>query len=175
MFNATLNNISVTLWQSVLLVEETGVPGENHQPVVSHWQTLSHNVVSSTLRLSGIRTHNVTDYVGSCKFNYQLITTTMTPHNITMAIEITCTCVVYIIALFVYLHSVVYMNFQGCNNIYLQVESSMFFTYTIKLRMYFRLLVYVCFFLSTSFHIEYYVHCFSPISSSRSEYSFSPL
>jgi hypothetical protein len=36
--------------QSVLLVEETGVPGENHQPVASHWQTLSHNVVSSTLR-----------------------------------------------------------------------------------------------------------------------------
>jgi hypothetical protein len=26
MFNATLNNISVKLWQSVLLVEETGVP-----------------------------------------------------------------------------------------------------------------------------------------------------
>ena len=26
----TFNNISVTLWQSVLLVEETGVPGENH-------------------------------------------------------------------------------------------------------------------------------------------------
>jgi hypothetical protein len=25
------------------LVEETGVPGENHQPVASHWQTLSHN------------------------------------------------------------------------------------------------------------------------------------
>jgi hypothetical protein len=22
-------------------VEETGVPGENHQPVASHWQTLS--------------------------------------------------------------------------------------------------------------------------------------
>ena len=29
-FNATFNNISVTLWPSVLLVEETGVPGENH-------------------------------------------------------------------------------------------------------------------------------------------------
>ena len=27
---------------------ETGVPGENHQPVTSHWQTVSHNVVSST-------------------------------------------------------------------------------------------------------------------------------
>ena len=27
-FNATFNNISVLSWQSVLLVEETGVPGE---------------------------------------------------------------------------------------------------------------------------------------------------
>jgi hypothetical protein len=42
------NNISVISWQSVLLVEETGVPRENHWLIVSHWQTLSHNVVSST-------------------------------------------------------------------------------------------------------------------------------
>jgi hypothetical protein len=35
---------------SVLLIEETGVPGEKHRPVASHWQTLSHNVVSSTPR-----------------------------------------------------------------------------------------------------------------------------
>jgi hypothetical protein len=28
-FNATLNNISVISWWSDLLVEETGVPGEN--------------------------------------------------------------------------------------------------------------------------------------------------
>jgi hypothetical protein len=35
-FNTTYHNISVILWRSVLLVEETGVPGENHQPVVSH-------------------------------------------------------------------------------------------------------------------------------------------
>jgi hypothetical protein len=27
-FNATFNNISFISWQSVLLVEETGVPGE---------------------------------------------------------------------------------------------------------------------------------------------------
>ena len=47
-FNATFNNISVISWWSVLLVEETGVTGENHRPVTSHWQTLSHNVVSST-------------------------------------------------------------------------------------------------------------------------------
>ena len=35
-FNATFNNISAILWQSVLLVEETRVPGENHQPAASH-------------------------------------------------------------------------------------------------------------------------------------------
>jgi len=40
--NVTFNNISVISRQSVLLVEETGVPGENHRPVASPWQTLSH-------------------------------------------------------------------------------------------------------------------------------------
>jgi hypothetical protein len=30
------NNISVKSLSSVLLVEETSVPGENHQPVTSH-------------------------------------------------------------------------------------------------------------------------------------------
>jgi len=49
-FNATFNNILIILWPSALLVEETGVPGENHRPVASHWQILSHNVVSSTPR-----------------------------------------------------------------------------------------------------------------------------
>ena len=57
-FNATFNNISGISWRSVLLVEETGVPGENHRPA-RVWQTLSHKFVSSTPRLSGIRTHNV--------------------------------------------------------------------------------------------------------------------
>ena len=36
---------------------ETGGPGENHCPVSSHWQTLSHNVVH--LALIEIRTHNI--------------------------------------------------------------------------------------------------------------------
>jgi len=49
--NATLNNILAISWRSVLLVEETG---ENHP----HWESLSHNVVSSTPHLSGIRNHN---------------------------------------------------------------------------------------------------------------------
>jgi hypothetical protein len=34
-FNATFNNISVILWWSVLLVEETRVPGENDRAVTS--------------------------------------------------------------------------------------------------------------------------------------------
>jgi hypothetical protein len=34
-FNAILNNISVISWGSVLLVEETAVPGENHRPVAN--------------------------------------------------------------------------------------------------------------------------------------------
>jgi hypothetical protein len=37
-FNATFNNISVI------------IGGGNQRPAVSHWQTLSHNVVSSTPR-----------------------------------------------------------------------------------------------------------------------------
>ena len=36
MFNATFNNISAILWRSVLMVEETGIPGENHGPAASH-------------------------------------------------------------------------------------------------------------------------------------------
>ena len=47
-FNAIFNNISV------LLVEETGVPVENHRPVASHWQTVSHNVVSNRVRIHNI-------------------------------------------------------------------------------------------------------------------------
>jgi hypothetical protein len=35
-FNATFNNISIISWQSVLLVDETRVPGENHRLVTSH-------------------------------------------------------------------------------------------------------------------------------------------
>jgi hypothetical protein len=51
-FNATFNNIAVISWQSVLLVEESGGTRENHRPTANHWQTLSHNVASSTPRLS---------------------------------------------------------------------------------------------------------------------------
>jgi hypothetical protein len=44
-----------------------GGPGENHRPVASHWQTLSHNVVSSTL-------HH--ERGSNSQSNYHTITTT---------------------------------------------------------------------------------------------------
>jgi hypothetical protein len=56
LLNDTFNNISVILWWQVLLVEETG---EKQWPAASYWQTLSHNVVSSTPPPSGIQTHNI--------------------------------------------------------------------------------------------------------------------
>jgi hypothetical protein len=91
--NATFNNISVILWRSVLLMEETGVPWENHWPAASHLQILSHNVVSSTPRLSGIRTHNFSAnrhwvhwymYWCSCKCNYHTIMTMTTSKSYNM-------------------------------------------------------------------------------------------
>jgi hypothetical protein len=36
LFNDTFNNISVISWRSVLLVDETGVPGENYRPATRH-------------------------------------------------------------------------------------------------------------------------------------------
>jgi len=79
--NFTFNNISVISWRSVLLVEETGVPGENHRPAqvtdkvyhmmlyTSPWSgfELSTSVVTGT------------DSTGSCKSNYHTITATTPP------------------------------------------------------------------------------------------------
>ena len=44
-FSAIFRNISVISLRSGLMVEENGVPGENHRPAASYRQTLSHNVV----------------------------------------------------------------------------------------------------------------------------------
>ena len=49
-FRVTFINIPAMSWRSVLLVEETGVPGENHRPAASHCHTLSHNVILSIPR-----------------------------------------------------------------------------------------------------------------------------
>ena len=53
-FKADFNNISVISWRSVLLLDETGVTGENHRSAASF-----KHVVSSAHRLGGIRTYNV--------------------------------------------------------------------------------------------------------------------
>ena len=49
MFNATCYNISVISWRFILLVEETGKPGDNYRPAANHWQILSHNIVHKSV------------------------------------------------------------------------------------------------------------------------------
>jgi hypothetical protein len=62
-FNATFSNISVISWLSILLVEETGAPGENHRPASSQRQILSHNVVPSTSLLSWLGNELFIDFI----------------------------------------------------------------------------------------------------------------
>jgi len=70
-FNATFNNISVIswTWRSVLLVEETVVPGGNHRPAASHLKHIVINKVHislwSTIGTTGVKTfgcHSVEKY-----------------------------------------------------------------------------------------------------------------
>jgi hypothetical protein len=56
-FNATFNNISVISWRSVLLMEETGVPRENHRPVASNIQLLHLNEIN--MRFYGAEYNNI--------------------------------------------------------------------------------------------------------------------
>jgi len=55
--NATFNNASLISWRSVLLVEETGVPGKNHRPVTSHWQIWSIMLYRVHIATNGVRTY----------------------------------------------------------------------------------------------------------------------
>jgi hypothetical protein len=82
-FNVTFNNISAISWRSVLLVGETGVPGEKN-PTCRKSLTLYHIILYrvhlawvgfelTTLHVIG------TDCIGSCKSNYHAITTTTVP------------------------------------------------------------------------------------------------
>ena len=80
MYNTTLINISVISWRPVFLVEETGVPGENHRPVASLWQTLSHlYCIEYTSPWAGFEFTTLvvicTVCIRSCTSNYHMITT----------------------------------------------------------------------------------------------------
>jgi hypothetical protein len=86
MFNVTLNNISAISWWSDLLVEEAGVPRENHIPAASHWQTFFlHNIYH--VHLAWVRFELTTlvvictDCIGGCKSSYRTITTTRVPEQ----------------------------------------------------------------------------------------------
>jgi len=74
-FNTFFNNISVTSWRSVLLVEETWIPRENHWTAASISQYLSQNVVTSKPRHEW-DSNSGTDYIASCKSNCHTIMTT---------------------------------------------------------------------------------------------------
>jgi hypothetical protein len=64
-FNATFKICSAISWWSVLLVEETRVPGENHR----------HNCcIEYTFELTTLMVID-NDSIGSCKSNYHTITT----------------------------------------------------------------------------------------------------
>jgi hypothetical protein len=67
--NTTINNISVISWQSVLLVEESRVPRENHRPVASYLAMSGVGFKLTTLMVIG----------PDCKSNYHTITTMMAP------------------------------------------------------------------------------------------------
>ena len=76
LFNTTFNNISVISWRSILLVEETRVPGENHWPSISYWQ-LYPIMYRVHLAWTGFELAMLvmigTDCIGSCKSNYDTI------------------------------------------------------------------------------------------------------
>jgi hypothetical protein len=77
--NATFNDISVILWRSVLLVEETGVPEKTTdltQVTAKRFQLMLYRV---HLAWAGFELTKLvvigTDCIGSCKSNYHTITT----------------------------------------------------------------------------------------------------
>jgi hypothetical protein len=86
---ATFSNISAIPCLSVLLVEETKIPGENYRPAAD---TLYHlTCASSTPRYERYSNTTLvvigTDCTASCKSKYHTITTTTAPTSIFYILE----------------------------------------------------------------------------------------
>jgi hypothetical protein len=69
--------ILVQSWLTLFLLYRGGNwrTKENHRPVASHWQTLSHNIVHLALMID-------TDSIGSCKSSYHTITDTTVKNQV---------------------------------------------------------------------------------------------
>ena len=82
MYNVTFNNISVISWRLVLLIEESGVPGENYQLAASRRQTsITLCCIKYISPWVGLELTTLvmigTECTGSSKFIYHTIMTTM--------------------------------------------------------------------------------------------------
>jgi hypothetical protein len=81
--NATFNNISVISWWSDLLMGKTGVPGKTTD--LSQVTDKLYHIMLYWVHLSWAEFELImlvvigTDCIGSYKFNYHTITTTMAP------------------------------------------------------------------------------------------------
>ena len=60
-FNTTFSNISAISWRPVLVVEEAGVPGENHRPWASNWYTLSLAFTLYVIYKAGVNPRRIGD------------------------------------------------------------------------------------------------------------------
>jgi hypothetical protein len=82
-FNATFNNILVISWGSVLLVEETRAPRENHRPVASHGKLYHIMLYLVHFTWAGFELTTLVvigaNCIGRCKSNYHTIM--MAPHT----------------------------------------------------------------------------------------------
>jgi hypothetical protein len=81
LYIGTFHNILAISWRSVLLVEETRVPGENHNLPLTNFSPLC--CIKDTLSCASFEFTTLvvigTDCTGGCKSNYYTITTMTTP------------------------------------------------------------------------------------------------